>query len=139
MKALRWIGLILIASCTHVAFARGMPPGSYWNSCTRISLRGETLSASCRRFDGSMDYTQLRFATSCVGIVSNVDGNLVCTAPTGSFARTCVNPRVAHHRLFAECQRRDGSWMRTETRFRGYQHPVSNCNGRLVDRPRCYP
>jgi len=113
------------------------PPGSYQQTCTNIVLNGETLSASCTRFDGSQNNTELPFATSCVGIISNVDGNLVCTGATGSFARTCKDSAVANNKLSATCQKVDGSWIPSSTSFSGFQHPVTNCNGQLVDKPNC--
>ena len=119
------------------AQAQSLPPGSYKDTCTNASMDGETLKATCKRFDGSTNKTDLPFASSCVGTISNVNGILVCTGPTGSFARTCHNASVEGHILTATCQKRDGSWTRSSTSFSGFQHPVTNCDGQLVDRPNC--
>ena len=118
-------------------FADNLPPGSYKQTCSDIALSGETLTATCTRFDGSRKKTELPFATSCVGMISNVDGNLACTGAVGSFYRTCRNIRIQDHKLHASCERINGSWMDSSTDFSGYQHPVTNCDGRLVDRPDC--
>lgn len=137
MKKSLIVGSLLLVTYMASPFASDLIPGSYTQTCTNISLMGETLSATCKSFSGSSKKTELPFATSCVGIVSNVDGNLECSAPTGSFARTCRNIRVEGHMLFASCQRIDGSWQDSSTSFSGFQHPVTNCNGNLVDRPNC--
>jgi hypothetical protein len=137
MKKSLFIGSVLFAVYAGSAFAGDLPPGSYTQTCTNASLQGETLTANCKRFDGSTKNTELPFATSCLGIISNIDGNLGCSAPTGSFARTCKNARVEGHTLFASCQRIDGSWKDSSTTFSGFQHPVTNCNGNLVDKPNC--
>lgn len=136
---------ILSAAAVAVALLAGgfavqaaeLPPGSYKDTCQNATMDGETLKASCKRFDGSMNSTDLPFADSCVGIISNVNGILVCTGPTGSYARTCHDAKVEDHILTATCQRRDGSWTRSSTSFSGFQHPVTNCDGQLVDRPNC--
>lgn len=128
---------MLITLCTGAAFAGTLPPGSYTQTCSNASLNGETLTATCKRFDGSSKQTELPFATSCVGSISNIDGNLACSAPTGSYARTCKNSRVEGHMLYATCQRINGSWKDSSTSFSGFQHPVTNCDGNLVDRPNC--
>jgi hypothetical protein len=137
MKKSLLIGPMLFTMYVGSAFAIGLPPGSYTQTCTNASLQGETLTATCKRFNGSTTKTELPFATSCVGIISNVDGNLACTGPTGSFARTCKNARVENHELFATCQRINGSWKNSSTTFSGFQHPVTNCDGNLVDKPNC--
>lgn len=127
----------LSIALSSTVLADNLPPGSYKDTCSSISLNGETLKATCKRFNGSSNKTELPFATSCVGIISNVDGNLVCTGPTGSFARTCRNMVVSNDILSATCQRRNGSWQESHTSFSGFQHPVTNCDGNLVDKPKC--
>lgn len=130
--------LVFLAFALQTSAYAGNPPGSYQQTCTNIVLNGETLTASCTRFDGSKNNTELPFATSCVGNVSNVDGNLVCTGATGSFARTCKNASIANNQLTATCQKSDGSWAApSTTSYSGYQHQVANCNGKLVDSPSC--
>lgn len=117
--------------------AQAAPSGSYEQTCTNIGMNGDTLTATCKTFSGSMNSTSLPFATSCVGVISNVDGNLACTGPTGSYALTCQNASVSGDKLTASCKRINGSWMTSTTRFSGFQHPVTNCDGTLVDRPTC--
>ena len=137
MKKGLFVVSMLLALGSLPVFAGGVPPGSYQQTCSNISLNGETLSAVCKRFNGSSNKTELPFATSCVGIISNVDGNLVCTGATGSFARTCRNAKVENNTLYATCQRINGSWKDTSSSFSGFQHPMTNCDGNLVDKPNC--
>ncbi|MDR1910964.1 MAG: CVNH domain-containing protein [Helicobacteraceae bacterium] len=113
------------------------PAGSYTQTCSNIKLNGENLSADCKRMNGSNNHSTLEFATSCVGNVSNVDGHLVCTGPIGSFARTCRNTRVEGNIVYSNCQRISGSWKDTQSSFSGFQHPLTNCDGNLVDKPTC--
>lgn len=135
-KSVSCLSLLLstLLFCT-LAFAN--PPGSYTQTCKNINLTGETLTASCQRMDGSWKTTKLEFAASCIGIISNVDGNLACTGPTGSFARTCRDTKVIGNKVYSTCQRINRSWVNTESTFSGYQHPLTNCDGKLVDKPAC--
>lgn len=130
------VGLAALAIAA-TAQAQGVPSGSYQQTCTNARMNGETLSATCKTFSGATNSTSLPFANSCVGVISNVDGNLACTGPTGSYARTCRSASVSGQTLSATCQKIDGSWMKSSTGFSGFQHPVTNCNGQLVDRPNC--
>jgi uncharacterized membrane protein len=129
-------GLFALAA-SHAPFAAADVPGSYKQTCTNIRLAGENLSADCKKFDGSTKASTLEFATSCVGNVSNVDGNLVCTGPVGSFARTCRNTKVEGSTVYSTCQRINGSWNETKSAFSGFQHPLTNCDGNLRDNPVC--
>ncbi|MDR0702389.1 MAG: CVNH domain-containing protein [Azoarcus sp.] len=128
--------LALAATYTPLALA-DVPGGSYRQTCSSIRQEGENLTATCKRFDGSSKTSTLAFATSCVGNISNVDGNLACTGPVGSFARTCRNTRVEGDTVYSTCQRKDGSWKETRSTFSGFQHPLTNCDGDLVDDPVC--
>ena len=129
------VGVMLAGGLS--AQAQSAPAGSYQDTCQNISMDGRTLQATCKRFDGSMNRTNLPYANSCVGTVSNVNGVLACTGPTGSYAQTCHDAQVEDGVLSATCQRRDGSWTRTHVRFQGFQHPVTNCDGQLVNSSSC--
>ena len=58
--------------------AQGVPPGSYLRSCTHVATHGDTLTADCRRTDGSWGRTALRDVNHCVGDIGNMDGQLAC-------------------------------------------------------------
>lgn len=135
LGALAVAGVMLVGGLS--AQAQGVPSGSYTETCSNIQMDGRTLQANCKRFDGSMNKTELPFANSCVGTISNVNGVLACTGPTGSYAQTCHDAQVEDGVLSATCQRRDGSWTRSHVRFQGFQHPVTNCDGQLVNRKSC--
>ena len=128
---------VALALATGPAVAEDPPAGSYQQTCTGISMDGHTLRATCRTFDQSENQTELPFANSCVGVVSNVDGVLACTGPTGSYHLTCRDAHVEGSTVSASCQKTDGSYMESSTSFSGFQHPVTNCDGQLVDRPDC--
>lgn len=128
---------MLAALAFQSAAQAGNPPGSYQETCSNIVVSGETLSATCKTFSGQSNKTELPFATTCVGNISNVNGVLVCTGATGSFARTCRDASIANAKLTANCQKIDGSWMVSSTTYSGFQHQVTNCNGQLVDKPNC--
>lgn len=120
------------------ASAQSAPNGSYKDTCTNIAMQGETLTANCKTYQGNSIPAKLELAPSCVGTISNVNGVLACTGPIGSFYRTCKDAKVQNGTLTATCQRINPSqWLTTSTPFRGFEHPVTNCDGTLVDRPNC--
>lgn len=129
-------GILVICICWAGA-AMANPPGSYTETCRNIQTKGENLSAECKRMDGTWKVTELEFATTCVGVISNVDGTLACTGPVGSFARTCRDTRVEGQTVYSTCRTISGSWKETSSHFSGYLHPLTNCDGNLVDRPNC--
>ena len=129
------IGLIGLAVSTGPAIS--VPAGSYQQTCSDIRMEGSTLHASCLTFDQHSHDTSLAFADSCVGVISNVNGVLACTGPVGSYAETCRDAMVSGQTLSATCRKRDQSEMQSSVTFSGFQHPVTNCDGQLVDRPNC--
>jgi hypothetical protein len=60
------------------AAAQGVPGGSYLSSCTDIRVQGESLTATCRTFDGRPLRTVLENVDRCVGDISNDNGVLQC-------------------------------------------------------------
>jgi hypothetical protein len=72
-------GLLLAGLCwPQSASAQGVLPGSYLRSCGDAYLQGDTLVATCRRVDGSVQRTSLPAAQSCVGDIGNRNGRLTC-------------------------------------------------------------
>ena len=61
------------------------PPGSYRATCHDVVANGSTLSAVCRRGDGSYQQSSLDFA-GCQGSISNHQGILTCPTPAPSIA-----------------------------------------------------
>src|ERR1700757_4897635 len=55
--------------------AHAQPGGSYVESCREIRTFGDTVSAVCRRMDGSWQQTEVR---GCRGGIANMNGHLTC-------------------------------------------------------------
>ena len=55
--------------------AHAQPGGSYVESCREIRTFGGTVSAVCRRMDGSWERTEVR---GCRGGIANMNGHLTC-------------------------------------------------------------
>jgi hypothetical protein len=51
------------------------PGGSYVESCREIRASGDSVSAVCRRMDGSWERTEVR---GCRGGIANMNGHLTC-------------------------------------------------------------
>ncbi|MEX2499401.1 MAG: CVNH domain-containing protein [Wenzhouxiangellaceae bacterium] len=113
------------------------PRGSYQQSCYAFNMDGTQLQARCSRFDGTAQNAQLNDAHSCTGDIGNINGELLCNPPVGSFTLTCNSIDINDNVLSAECLKGD-----TETRVQsslnvdGYHGVVSNCDGELT-RGRC--
>jgi hypothetical protein len=70
--------MLLSFAAAPVVHAQGVPPGSYLRSCTHVATHGDTLTADCRRTDGSWGRTALRDLERSVGDIGNMDGQLAC-------------------------------------------------------------
>ncbi|HEX3952882.1 MAG TPA: hypothetical protein VHW90_04875 [Stellaceae bacterium] len=57
-----------------------VPGGPYLQSCRDVRASGGTVSAVCRRSDGSWVQSQLQSADRCAGGVGNTNGQLGCAA-----------------------------------------------------------
>ena len=57
---------------------RGIPRGSYLESCRDVEVRGDDLRATCRRKGGNWRTTKLENFGSCEGEIRNRDGRLSC-------------------------------------------------------------
>ncbi len=58
---------------------RGIPRGSYLNSCANARINGNTLSADCKDQNGNWQSTSLDNFNQCPrGSISNLNGNLTC-------------------------------------------------------------
>jgi hypothetical protein len=138
----------------QLACTRGgsLPRGSYVETCRQIYLRGGTLRAACQDRDGRWVWTALDGWESCPRGIVNIDGQLRCSRegdreyrdgdrgadrggdrlPRGDYAQTCRNITVRGGTLRAECQTREGRWVRTELgdveRCRG---EIQNIDGQL--------
>lgn len=58
---------------------RGLPRGTYSQTCRDIEVRGDTLYARCQARDGDWRSTELPDVYRCRDDVTNIDGRLTCT------------------------------------------------------------
>ena len=71
-------GAVALAGLAVAAYAQGLPPGSYQQSCRDFRMQGGTLTAVCRRANGRGDRLTALNVTHCVGDIGNNNGQLVC-------------------------------------------------------------
>lgn len=62
--------------------ANAQPGGSYVESCRDIRASGDSVSAVCRRTDGSWERTEVR---GCRGGIANMNGHLTCGGGRGGY------------------------------------------------------
>ena len=72
------LGLFAAVTVTGLsAYAQGVPPGSYHNSCWNPKIENGRLVADCADRNGKVQTTSLNFS-ACSGDISNEDGHLEC-------------------------------------------------------------
>jgi hypothetical protein len=93
-------------------------------SCTEVSNVGNTLSAKCRRLDGSFVRS-----TILIPSVENIDGDLRFTGAgqPSTYQDTCLDAGIVGNRLFARCRRIDGGFNRATILVPG----IENADGVL--------
>src|ERR1700680_5351102 len=96
--------LLAVRGWAEPVAAQGLPQGSYLQSCTRVSLRGDNLVAVCRRADGGEQRTSLAGVYRCVGDIGNINGTLTCDYGGGRGAPS--------HHYGAPRAYRGGGWQR---------------------------
>ena len=72
------VGAAALAGLAFAAYAQGLPPGSYQQSCRDFRMQGGTLTAVCRRANGRGDHLTALNVAHCVGDIGNNNGQLVC-------------------------------------------------------------
>jgi hypothetical protein len=116
------------------------PGGSYTQTCKDIHMRGSTLHATCKSYDGHEAPALLRNADRCAQGVVNINGVLNCEVndvlPPGSYLATCKDVRLKGTSLVASCNNGKDRWLTTELRDANKcGGDISNQNGTL----RCVP
>ena len=141
---------VFLAQGTPCFAQGGQPWGTYRDSCRNINYNGSRLSAQCQMENGGWRDTSIDYRNCGGGQVINDNGNLRCGTgsgrpggdhvsgwrgglPPGDYRRTCQNMRVEGNRLFATCQRTDGSWHDTSlNNVSQCRMPIANDNGSLT-------
>ncbi|MCF8035073.1 MAG: CVNH domain-containing protein [Desulfarculaceae bacterium] len=115
--------------------SRGLPQGSWQNSCRRARMKGNTLLAECKNSHG--DWVQSWLDVShCSRQVGNDNGRLVCGGgrtyplPGGSWQNSCRRWRLQDGRMWAECKNRGGDWHGTWVDIKNCR-TLTNDNGKL--------
>ena len=79
-------------------------------------MKGSTLYAVCRSFDGREAPTSLRDANHCAQGIVNLNGILNCEVsdvlPPGSYIATCKDVRMQGTTLHATCDNGKDHWSR---------------------------
>jgi hypothetical protein len=65
------------------AEAQRAPQGSYLGSCAAVVVRGENLSATCRKRDGAEQRSEITGFRQCTGDIGNDNGVLHCSFAGG--------------------------------------------------------
>ncbi len=112
-----------------------LPRGSWQETCRDADIRGNTLTARCRTRSGDMRKTSINYR-QCRSEIYNDDGHLRCKGagrmPGGSWKETCRDARLDGNKLHAVCQKRDGSWRKTDIKYNKCKNDrVMNDNGHL--------
>lgn len=71
-------GATALVGLAFAAYAQGLPPGSYQQSCRDFRMQGSTLTAVCRRSHGRGEQLTALNVAHCVGDIGNNNGQLVC-------------------------------------------------------------
>lgn len=124
---------------------RGLPDGSWRESCRYPQSRGGYLSAECRTSYDRWVQASINVNNCRSGRVGNNDGRLVCenqgggwyqgsgwNLPGGSWRQTCRYPVMRGSYLSAQCPTRGDSWVNATIDVRQCRgNGISNQNGQL--------
>jgi hypothetical protein len=97
---------------------------SFQSSCTNIAIVGATITATCRRADGTFNQTSIVLSG-----IANVNGRLTQTGgnSTSTFQSSCQNVQVVGSTLTANCRQQNGSFANSSVLIPG----ITNNNGVL--------
>lgn len=124
---------------------RGLPDGSWRESCRYPQARGSYLSAECRTSYDRWVRASINVNNCRSGRVGNSDGRLVCEnqgsgwyqgsgwgMPGGSWRQTCRYPVMRGSYLSAQCPTRDDRWANASIDVRSCRgRDISNQDGQL--------
>ncbi|MEH1873297.1 CVNH domain-containing protein [Nostoc sp.] len=118
-------GAIIATIPINAAKAAPTDLSSYQASCRNIDVAGATLTASCRRINGTYNRTSI-----LIRGIFNGNGILLYTSnprSASSYQASCRNIDVAGATLTASCRRIDGRYRSTSILIKG----IYNNNGVL--------
>ena len=75
--------VLSLAGWAPPAEAQRAPQGSYLGSCGGVVVRGDNLSATCRKRDGGEQRSEISGFRRCTGDIGNDNGVLHCNFPGG--------------------------------------------------------
>lgn len=124
---------------------RGLPDGSWRESCRYPQSRGNFLSAECRTSYDRWVRASINVNDCRSGRVGNSDGRLVCedqgggwypgsgwNLPSGSWRQTCRFPVMRGTYLSAQCPTMGGRWINATIDVRACRgRDISNQSGQL--------
>ncbi|MDZ8222496.1 MULTISPECIES: CVNH domain-containing protein [unclassified Nostoc] len=125
LMSLAACGAIIATIPINAAFAAPTDLSSYQNSCRNIDVSGATLTASCRRINGTYNSTSI-----LIRGIFNGNGVLLYTSnprSASSYQNSCRNINVAGATLTASCRRINGTYNSTSILIKG----IDNINGVL--------
>ena len=116
---------LMATSYVNIPSASAAAISSFQSSCRNISISGDTLSASCRRVNGTFNKTSI-----LIRGIKNNNGNLVSIGlnDASSFQSSCRSISITGDTLSASCRRVNGTFNKTSTLIRG----IKNNNGNLT-------
>jgi hypothetical protein len=120
--------MIAFAICAGVSGLASIPAraqeSSFQSSCRGISIAGATLTATCRRVDGTFARTSIVLRG-----IANINGRLQQTAPEepATFQDSCQHIHVIGGTLTATCRKVDGAYIETSILIPN----IENINGNL--------
>ncbi|MDF5734642.1 MULTISPECIES: CVNH domain-containing protein [unclassified Nostoc] len=118
-------GAIMATIPINPAFAAPTDPSSYAASCQNIRVTGATLTASCRRVNGTYNSTSI-----LIRGIFNGNGVLLYSSnprSASSYQNSCRNIGVTGATLTASCRRINGTYNSTSILIKG----IYNNNGVL--------
>ena len=125
LMALAACGAIIATIPINPAFAAPTDPSSYPASCRNIRVTGATLTASCRRINGTYKSTSI-----LIRGIFNGNGVLLYSSnprAASSYQNSCRRIDVAGATLTASCRRINGTYKSTSILIKG----IYNNNGVL--------
>ena len=118
------IALVATSTLVGISNPANARPSSYQETCNKISVSGNILSANCRRTNGTVKRTSIVLQG-----IENINGTLKVTEP-GKFSNyqlSCDDIYSRGNVLSANCRRTNGTVKRTSIVLQG----IENINGVL--------